>query len=156
MAERDLKIGTYGLFISAVLADNPVYLVMVCQTDLSFSRTRDVIDATSKCGPKQLPANAVLSELTGTSQVIFDDGGDVIFGGRASEALCDQLMRSADTFNWKIGPLDGTEIAGDVIYEGEGFFSSLDTSYPAADVATFDFTLTVLGDYTQDVIQPTT
>ncbi|SKA29765.1 Phage tail tube protein [Chitinophaga eiseniae] len=156
MAERKPEIGSIGVFISATLSDTPVYIIMVCQTDLTFSRSRDVVDANSKCGPDQLPANTMTTEITGTSQILLGDTDQPIFGGKASEALMDELVRNRTTINWKIGPLSGIEVPGDVVKEGTGFVSSLDTSYPNDDVATFDFTITAKGDYTQTIEPATT
>jgi hypothetical protein len=71
--------------------------------------------------------------------------------GKMSEAIVDQLGRNRETFEWKMGPASAVPVPGDVTYGGNGFFSSLSTTYPNADVATFDFTITVKGEYTQTI-----
>lgn len=152
MAERKPQIGTIGLLIDT---GTPPPIVLVCQTDLTFDRSRDVVDANSKCGPDQQPANTATYEVSGTAQILLGDDDEAIFSGKASEALLDQYFRAKTKFNWIIGPLSGVEVPGDVVYNGVGFLSNLSTSYPNEDVATFDFTLSVVGEYTQ-VITPAT
>jgi len=152
--------GRYGIYVTANLQDTPVYLMLVCNTDLTISRSRDVIDANSKCGPNQIPAKTVTVEITGTVQVKFSSDGNETFDGQASEMLLDKLWKQGISFNWKIAPIpdenNPNPLPGELIYEGEGFFSSLDTNYPTDDVPTSDFTLSVQGDYTTTATPATT
>lgn len=152
MATRLPAAGSYGVFIKT----GANFLVLVCQTDLTFDRSRDTIDANSKCGPNQIPSNNPTYEISGTAQVLLSDDDDPEFDSQASEALVDQLFRSKTEFDWKIGPLSGIAVPGDVVYEGDGFFSNLSTSYPNEDVATFDFTISVKGEYEQEIEPATT
>lgn len=143
--EREI-IGTYALSIKTAT----VFLMLVCQTDLKFSRSRGTINAPSKCDPnKKIPNPAADYEITGSLQVLLPDG--VAFTDpKASEAELDKLFRDATIFDWKIGPMSGTPVPGDVIYSGKGWFSNLDTDYPTTDLAKSDFTLAVTGEYEQD------
>lgn len=152
MAERKPAIGSIGVFIKTGLD----FLVLVCQTDLTFDRSRDAVDANSKCGPDQIPSNNPTYEISGTAQILLSDDDNPEFDNKASEALADQLFRDKTNFDWKIGPLSGMVVPGDTIYEGTGFLSSLSTSYPNEDAATFDFTITVRGEYTQTIEPATT
>lgn len=144
MAERDI-LGTYGLLIKTVAT----FIPMVCQTDLTFDRSRDVIQSVTKCGRKKRPSPFADYELSGTAEVLLSDG--VAFTSKASEAEIDRLFANQTEFEWQIGPLSGTPVPGDITYSGRGFFSDLSTSYPTEETATFDFTLAVVGDYTQSV-----
>lgn len=152
MAERKPEVGSIGVFIKTA-AD---FLVLVCQTDLTFDRSRDAIDANSKCGPDQIPSNNPTYEISGTAQIFLGDTDDAEFDGKASEALMDQLLRSKATFDWKIGPLSGVPVPGDVTYTGTGFLSNLSSSFPNEDASTFDFTISVRGEYTQEIEPATT
>jgi predicted secreted protein len=152
MAERLPAAGSYGVFIKTG-AD---FLVLVCQTDLTFDRSRDTINAPSKCGPKQIPSNNPTYEISGTAQVLLSDDDEEVFSDKASEAFADTLFVNKTIFDWKIGPLSGIVAPGDVVYEGSGFFSNLSTSYPNEDVATFDFTIGVDGEYTKTIEPATT
>ena len=152
MAERKPEVGSIGILIKTG-AD---FLVLVCQTDLTFDRSRDTIAANSKCGPDQIPSNNPTYEISGTAQVLLSDDDNPEFDSKASEALADQLFRNKTQFEWQIGPLSGIPVPGDVVYEGTGFFSNLSTAFPNEDVATFDFTIAVRGEYTQTIEPATT
>lgn len=149
--EREI-IGKYGLAIKT----STVFLMLVCQTDLKFSRSRGVINAPSKCDPnKKIPSPTGDYELTGSLQVLLPDGVS-LSDARASEAELDQIFRDITIFDWKIGPISDQPEPGDVIYSGKGWFSKLDTDYPTADLAKSDFTLSVTGEYSQLRIPATT
>lgn len=152
MAERKPEVGSIGVFIKTGIS----FIVLVCQTDLTFDRSRDAIDANSKCGPDQIPSNNPTYEISGTAQILLGDTDDAEFNSKGSEALLDQLMRNKTTFDWKIGPLSGVAVPGDVVYEGEGFLSNISTSFPNEDASTFDFTISVRGEYTQTIEPATT
>lgn len=156
MAERKPAVGSIGVFIKTGVA----YIVLVCQTDLTFDRSRDAIDANSKCGPDQIPSNNPTYEISGTAQILLgdDDAAEIPDTplNKGSEALLDQLMRNKTTFDWKIGPLEGNPVPGDVVYEGSGFLSNLSTAWPNEDASTFDFTIAVRGEYTQTIEPATT
>lgn len=156
MAERKPEIGSIGIFIKTGVD----FLVLVCQTDLTFDRSRDTIDANTKCGPDQLPSNNATYEISGSAQIWLGDTDDAEIpdtpNNKGSEALLDQLIRNKTTFDWKIGPLSGTPVPGDVVYEGSGFLSNLSSSWGNDDPATFDFTIGVRGEYTQTIEPATT
>ncbi len=143
MSERGI-IKTVGLLIKT----GETFIPLVCQTDLTFDRTRDVIKSVTKCGTKKQPNPSPDYEVSGTAEVLLGDGEE--FTTKASEAKVDELFRNATEFEWQIGPLSGTPVPGDITYAGKGFFSDLSTSYPTEENATFDFTLAVVGDYTQE------
>lgn len=152
MAERKPEIGSIGIFVKT----ESQFLALVCQTDLTFDRSRDTVDANSKCGPDQLPANTITVEISGTAQVFLFDDDNPETPTKLSEAAADRLIVNATTFQWKIGPLSELPIPGDVTYDGNGFFTNLSTSWPNADVATFDFTIAVRGEYNQEIEPATT
>lgn len=145
MAER--KINGKDVVIS--IKQGATFLLLVCQVEHNFDRSWDPIDANSKCGPDQLPNDVGDYSISGTAQVLLGDGPTMT--GKMSEAIVDQLGRNRETFEWKMGPAAAVPVPGDVTYSGNGFFSSLSTTYPNADVATFDFTITVKGEYTQTI-----
>lgn len=145
MADKPI-IGTYGLLIKSA----STFIPMVCQIDLSFDRTRDVIRTVTKCGATKRPNPFPDYEISGTAQLVLSSDGTP-FTNKASEEAIDQLFQDATEFDWQIGPLDGTPVPGDVVYAGKGFFSDLSTSYPTEEEATFDFTLAVIGNYTKTV-----
>ncbi|WP_343692764.1 hypothetical protein [Chitinophaga sp.] len=145
MAERNI-VGTYALSIKS----GATFVLLVCETDDTFDRSRDSIDAASKCDPgKKVPNPTITYEVTGSAQVLLSDGEG--FTTKASEAEVDALFRNMTVFDWKLGPLSGNPVPGDVTYSGSGFFSKLSTSYPTAEVAKFDFTITGTGSYTQTI-----
>lgn len=145
MAER--KVNGKDVVISIKTA--ATFLLMVCQVEHNFERTWDPIPADSKCGPDQLPNDVGQYSISGTAQVLLGDGPTM--PDKISEAVVDQLGRNRQVFEWKMGPAAAVPVPGDITYGGNGFFSSLSTSYPNGDVATFDFTLTVKGEYTQTI-----
>lgn len=152
MAERKPAAGSVGVFIKT----GAQFLILVCQTDLTFDRSRDTINANSKCGADQIPANTATYEISGTAQIWLFDNDDPESSTKLSEAAADRLLVNKTIFDWKIGPLSGLSVPGDVVYDGSGFFSNLSTSWPNEDVATFDFTIGVKGEYNQTIEPETT
>lgn len=152
MAER--KVNGGDVVIRIVDAGQPVLLV--CQVEHNFDRTRDSIDANSKCGPDTIPGDAPTYEISGTAQILLGDTDDSVFTGKLSEAKMDSLFRAKTVFQWTMGPASGVPVPGDVTYSGDGFLTSLSTTYPNNDVATFDFTISVKGEYLQDIEPETT
>lgn len=152
MAERKPELGSIGIFIKSGVT----FLVIVCQTDLTFDRSRDTVDANTKCGPDQLPSNNATYEISGAGQIWLGDTEEAEFNTKGSEAFLDQLLRDKTTFDWRIGPLSGVAVPGDVVYEGSGFISNLSASWGNDEAATFDFTIGVRGEYTQTIEPATT
>lgn len=152
MAERKVNGGDVVLFIT----EGGVDLLLVCQVEHNFDRSNDTIDANSKCGPDTLPGGNPAFEISGTAQVLLGDTDDVVFASKFSEAKMDTLLTAKTVFDWKMGPASGVPIPGDVTYSGKGFLTNLSTSYPNNDVATFDFTISVKGQYTKEIEPETT
>lgn len=152
MAERKVNGGDVVIRITEAGQD----LLLVCQVEHNFDRSRDSIDANSKCGPDTIPGDAPTYEISGTAQILLGDTDDGVFNQKLSEARMDQLFRSKSVFPWIMGPASGIPIPGDVTYSGNGFLTSLSTTYPNNDVATFDFTISVKGEYTQEIEPETT
>lgn len=152
MAERKPEIGSIGIFIKTGVN----FLILVCQTDLTFDRSRDTVDANTKCGPDQLPSNNATYEISGSAQVYLFDNDNPETATKLSEAAADRMLVNKDIFEWKIGPLSGVQVPGDVVYDGQGFFTNLSTSWGNDDPATFDFTIGVKGEYTQEIEPATT
>lgn len=149
--DNDKKIvGKYGFFIKTAA----LFIPLVCQTDLSFDRTRDAVDGDSACGSDQRPAPTATYEVSGTAQILRGDG--TTRTDEASEAEIDALFKDAIVFDWQIGPLSGDPQPGDTTYSGKGWFSKLTTSWPLKEMATFDWTLAVTGEYDTDVEPATT
>lgn len=145
MAER--KINGKSVVIS--IKQGAAFVLLVCQVEHNFDRSWEPIPANSKCGDDQLPPDTGSYSISGTAQVLLGDGPTI--PDKISEAVVDQLGRAKQVFDWKMGPAAAVPVPGDVIYTGQGFFSNLNTSYPTGDVATFDFTITVKGEYEQDI-----
>lgn len=152
MAERKPEIGSVGIFVKSGVT----FLILVCQTDLNFDRSRDVVDGNTKCGPDQIPSNNATYEISGTAQIFLFDNDDPETATKLSEAAADRMLVNKDIFEWKIGPLSGVQVPGDVVYDGEGFFSNLSTSWGNDDPASFDFTIAVKGQYDQTIEPATT
>jgi hypothetical protein len=152
MAERKPDVGSIGVFIKTASQ----FLILVCQTDLTFDRSRDTIDANTKCGPDQIPSNNPTFEISGTAQVWLFDDDNPESATKLSEAGADRLLVNKTVFEWKIGPLSGVQVPGDVVYSGEGFFTNLSTSWGNEDAASFDFTISIKGQYDQEIEPATT
>lgn len=153
--EQKPSVGSRGLFIS-VDGTAEAAIVLVCQLDTQFERSRDTIDALSKCGPDQRPANDYTANISGSFQAVWDDSGTIVWNDKASTALADQLFRDKTIFNFAYGPLTGIPAPGEVTYKGKGFFSNLTDNDPNNDMSTVDFGLAIAGPYTMEVEPATT
>lgn len=151
MAEQGKpKVGSIAIFIKTATE----YLLFKCNTDLTFTRSRDTIDASSKCGPDQIASANATYEISGSGQVWLFGGATPGSTTELSEAEADRLLVNNTKFSWKIAKLKEEEVVpGDVEYDGQGFFTNLATTWPNDQVSTFDFTIAVSGEYNQ-VITP--
>jgi len=148
MAEVNVMGLSQVLSIIAPGGNTP--LVLACEVDHNFDRSRAEINADNKCGKNRIPNPNMDASISGTGQVMINPaGGDITT--KISEAKLDQLMRSATVFSWVLGPKSGVPAPGDVTYSGQGWFNQLNTAYTTDGVATFDFSITVSGDYTQEI-----
>ncbi|MFB6456483.1 hypothetical protein ACE38W_14515 [Chitinophaga sp. Hz27] len=148
MAEQ--KVMGVERVISITLPGGTGPILLGCEVDHNFDRSRDVITADSKCGPSRLPNPNLAATIQGNGQVLKNDaGGDLTT--KVTEAKIDQLLRNATFFDWVMGPKSGTPEPGDVVYSGRGWFSALNSAFNTDGVATFDFTIQVDGDYTQEI-----
>ncbi|CAL1518204.1 hypothetical protein [Chitinophaga sp. MM2321] len=152
MAERKVNGGDVVIRITEGVTD----ILLVCQVEHTFDRSRDAIDAGSKCGPDNLPGDTPTFEISGTAQILLGDTDEAVFNGKLSEAKMDEFFRGKTVFAWAMGPASGVPVPGDVTYSGNGFLTSLSTTYSNNEVATFDFTISVKGDYSQDIEPATT
>lgn len=119
-------------------ANGSYYDLVVCLTSNSYERSSAVIEASSKCGTRQLPGTKTRTiQIEG--EVEFESGA-----GRMSEADLNTLFENDTPFGWLFGP--ETPIAGDVYYTGvDAILSNLTISAPTDGAATFSGTVQLNG-----------
>lgn len=134
MAEHKVSGNDVLLFIGT---DGITYNTVVCLTSNSVTRTTNIIDAKSKCGPDKLPGtqdNGVSFE----GQLMADPSG-----GRTSVDELDDYWRNITTIYWKVGK--AVPIVGDITYSGTGFISKLDETAAQDTPVTFSGEIGVYG-----------
>jgi len=136
MAEREIAGKNLLFFIDPANGTN--YSLVVCLTSQSYTRTANVIDATTKCGTKK---------LNGTKDRTIEIEGQVIYApdaGRISEGDLDDIFEDDTPIGWKFGQAVPEE--GDVIYSGlDGVISNLAITAPLEGITTFTATVQLSG-----------
>lgn len=137
MAQRTVE-GKNLLLLIDTANTGASYDLVVCLTSNSFTRTANVIDASSKCGTEKL--NGVKDRtiaLEGTLQ--FDPTV-----GKVSEGDLNDIFENNTKVAWLFGP--ETPVAGDQYYTGVGaILSDLTLDAPNDGAATFTGTLQLNG-----------
>jgi TP901-1 family phage major tail protein len=135
MAERKLAGKDMLFFIDP--AGGTSYSTVVCLTSQTYDRTKNTIDATTKCGP---------DTLNGTATRTISLEGVVLYGpdaGKVSEYALDNYWEDDTLVGWKLAEVSPE--AGSIIYQGTGRLSDLSTTYGQDGAATFSATLQVSG-----------
>ena len=140
MAEHKVSGDDVFLFIGT---NGSVYDSIVCLTSESVTRTTNIIDAKTKCGPDKLPGTQE-NGVTFEGQSMYDPSA-----GRASTDQLDDYWRNKVTIYWKVGKI--TPAIGDVTYLGTGFIAQLDETFAQDTPSTFSGAIGVYG-----LIQKTT
>lgn len=140
MAERKVNAKDILLFIDVAGGTN--YQVVVCLTEQSFNLATEVIDSATKCGADKAPGNTEYT-LDFQGQTLIGEGTKV------SAAVLFTLAQNSTTIGWKIGK--AVPVTGDVSYEGQGFISKLDQSWPNTGKATFSASVGIEGVPTQTI-----
>ena len=143
MADK-IKIDGKDVLLFLDLDGGESYKAIVCLDEQSFGVTSNVIDANSKCGPDTRAG--VLSN----GPVPF--AGQFVTNPENNEVSAADIFTAAQaqtTVGWKIAKVDPQE--GDPIYEGKGFFSSFEQTFPKDDVVRFTGEISVMGTITQTI-----
>ena len=134
MAEHKVSGTDILLFLSR---DNITFNTVICLTSVSTTRSTDIIDAKSKCGPDKLPGpqdNGVTFE----GQVMEDPTSGKI----STDELID-FWENKTTIYWKVGK--AIPLIGDETDYGTGFIAKLDKVAGLADPQTFSGEIGVYG-----------
>ena len=142
MAQHKLSGNQVFLFIDS--AGGTDYDTMVCLTGKTWKGGNNVIDASSQCGPDNLPGQAQPQSISFTGQQVFNpDAGNI------TSVSLHTMLQNQTTIGWKISP--AAPIEGDEILSGTGFLSELSKEYADASPATFTATLSIYGQTTQTI-----
>ncbi len=134
MAEHKVSGNDVLLFISR---DNITFSTVVCLTSNSVTRTTNIIDAKSKCGPDKLPGTQE-NGITFEGQLMADPSN-----GRISVDDLDDYWRNITTIYWRVGK--AVPLIGDITYTGTGFISKLDETAAQDTPVTFSGEIGVYG-----------
>lgn len=134
MAEHKVSGNDVLLFIGL---DGITYNTVVCLTSNSVTRTTNIIDAKSKCGPDKLPG-AKDNGISFEGQLMADPSA-----GRISIDDLDDYWRNTTTIYWRVGK--ATPIIGDITYSGTGFIAKLDETAALDTPVTFSGEIGVYG-----------
>ena len=125
-------------------ANGEAYDLVVCLTNNSYERTSATIDASTKCGDRQ---------LAGTKTRTIQIEGEIEVesaSGRMSEAELNTLFENDTRFGWLFGP--ETPVTGDVFYTGiDALITSLTFGAPLEGSATFSGTIALSGTPTMHI-----
>jgi hypothetical protein len=144
MADNRKQLGTdYVVFINTGTDVAPVWKVALCQTTATVNTPMEVIDASSKCGPDSMIDNGIETvEFEG--QILQKDDDNV---NHMSLFELRQLMRTKDLVQFKLGPKGETlEDDGKIIYDFDGYITSISDTYPNKEVATSSVSVSVSGE----------
>ena len=146
MAERKVDGKDILLMLDVdFVSGTPAYELIVCLLDNSFSRTRDEIDASSKCGPDNSTGTLKVGPIEFSGQIVYSPTT-----GRAGIAALDAAIRADKLIPFKYGKAT-PDVTGDVVYTGFGKLTNLEETAGLDDKAQFSASLTVIGDYTTTV-----
>lgn len=138
------QIGTdYLLFINTGTTEAPVWKVPLCQTSVTVNTPKNVIDASSKCGPDSLIENAP-ETVDFEGQVLQQDPTNT-----THMSLFDlrQLYRDGGLHEFKVGPRGSTvDDNGKIIYSFSGYLSNLTDTYGNGEVGTVSGSIAVSGE----------
>lgn len=142
MAVGKIDANTY--FLSIDPAGSTGYDLVKCLEDFEFSRSTNVVDAGSMCGPDKRPGaiDGGTISLNGQSYIDAD-------AATVSNVDLDTLHAASTQFTWKISKT--TPTTGDPVYTGTGFLSDLKESFSHNEVGKFSATIQVVGTYTKTV-----
>lgn len=134
MAQHKISGNDMLLFLSR---DGNNYNTVICLTSNSITRSTNIIDAKTKCGPDKLPG-------TQDNGISFE--GQVILDPSGSSVSIDELedyWKGIDTIHFKMSKV--TPVLGDVTYTGTGFIAKLDEVYAQDAPGTFSGEIGVYG-----------
>lgn len=135
MAERTVIGKNVWLFVRT----GPSTVIPIkCLTSHTITASQEISNTDTKCGRKKAPQGDPDFQISGEGQIMLFDDGDETTNYSAADLFAMIKLGSAVTV--VSGPASGTPVEGDVTYEGSGWVSEWELTYPAAEESTFSFT----------------
>lgn len=138
MSEHKYPLGKMLLKIDPLGGTS--YNTVVCLTSVSPDDSLDMVDASSQCGPDQLPGKATF-KIAFEGQHLADPDS-----GKISGVDLRMLLRAKTLIGYSI--VQETPTTGDEKEEGVGYISKLSSSYAFDGVATFSGEISPSGEST--------
>lgn len=133
------------LYASEYTATGGVFKLVACITDLSLSRSKTEIDASSKCGPDFLVGTDE-DECTATIQRLVGAAEAGTIGIRELESA---VFDTGITVDWKIADDLVTPVYEDIEFSGKIFTD--DSAWALEDAASSDITIKITGGVTYNL-----
>ena len=133
------------LYASEYTVTGGVYKLVACITDLSLSRSKTEIDASSKCGQDFLIGNDE-DECTATIFRLVGNAEAGTIGIRELEAA---VFDTGLTVDWKIADDLVSPVYEDIEFSGKIFTD--DSSWNTEDPASTDITIKIIGGVTYNL-----
>lgn len=116
----------------------PVYKQLVCATTMTLNRTNNISKTETKCGVIKTPGTHDYNITFSGVQMNQVDAGNM------SEGDVHTLFKDDKLQAFKIGPM--TPTGGETIYEGEGYITTENSTWPATGESTYEVTIEVVGE----------
>lgn len=130
MAERKVLPNTQVITLSEVGGTEKL---IVCLTQTGYNMNRNAIDSTTFCGTDSLPGTKTFNLPFSGQRILVPDATHI------SEKGLFDFISNGTRIEWTLGPV--TPATGDIVYTGEGYLNTFNTSNPLNGVPTMDGTI---------------
>ena len=104
------------------------------ESGLQISTEFREITSKAQCNWREKVPTVSNWTISGTAEFYNNDATDVVYDDLLAE------LRTVDRLKITAVDCSGVAISGETEYEGAGFFSQLDVSFPEKDTATYSYT----------------